>query len=147
MTTERSKTNQETHIRKVIDDRAVALRAKNAAGVVRHHAPEFVHFSLAPPLISTGADAKGLEAWFSTWQGPIGYEMRGLDITAADDVAFCHGLTRLSGTKRDGERNDIWFRHTLCLRRIEGEWKITHEHESVPFYMDGSLRAAVDLTP
>jgi hypothetical protein len=24
---------------------------------------------------------------------------------------------------------------------------ITHEHESVPFYMDGSNKAAVDLTP
>jgi hypothetical protein len=25
--------------------------------------------------------------------------------------------------------------------------KIAHEHESVPFYMDGSFKAAVDLTP
>jgi PhnB protein len=115
--------------------------------VVRHHASGFIQFSLAPPLISTGADAKGLEAWFSTWQGPIGYEIRALNITAGEDVAFCHGLTRLSGTKRDGEKSDIWFRHTPCFRKIAGEWKITHEHESVPFYMDGSLKAAVDLKP
>jgi ketosteroid isomerase-like protein len=36
---------------------------------------------------------------------------------------------------------------TLCFRKIDGEWRITHEHESVPFYMDGSVRAAVDLEP
>jgi PhnB protein len=42
---------------------------------------------------------------------------------------------------------DIWIRATVCLRRIEGEWKIAHEHTSVPFYMDGSARAAVDLKP
>jgi ketosteroid isomerase-like protein len=32
-------------------------------------------------------------------------------------------------------------------RKREGEWLVTHEHVSVPFYMDGSLRAAVDLKP
>jgi PhnB protein len=26
-------------------------------------------------------------------------------------------------------------------------WKIAHLHQSVPMYMDGSLRAAVDLKP
>jgi ketosteroid isomerase-like protein len=28
-----------------------------------------------------------------------------------------------------------------------GAWQIVHEHISTPFYMDGSLKAAVDLTP
>ncbi|WP_446719495.1 hypothetical protein [Inquilinus sp. OTU3971] len=33
------------------------------------------------------------------------------------------------------------------MRRAADGWVIVHEHESVPFYMDGSLRAAVDLKP
>jgi ketosteroid isomerase-like protein len=41
----------------------------------------------------------------------------------------------------------VWFRITFGLRRAAEGWTITHEHESVPFYMDGSLRAAVDLQP
>jgi hypothetical protein len=28
-----------------------------------------------------------------------------------------------------------------------GAWKITHEHNSAPFYMDGSGRPALDLKP
>ena len=72
---------------------------------------------------------------------------RDLNITAGDDVAFCHSLIRLSGTTTDGEKADVWFRLTLCLRKIGGEWQITHRRESVPFYMDGSYRAAVDLRP
>jgi ketosteroid isomerase-like protein len=44
-------------------------------------------------------------------------------------------------------RRAIWFRHTLGFRKIRGKWKIPHEHESVPFYMDGSFKAAVDLKP
>ena len=42
---------------------------------------------------------------------------------------------------------DLWFRVTLGLRRVDGRWLVTHEHESVPFEMDGSFRASTDLTP
>jgi PhnB protein len=143
--TDDSRTTQEAQIRTVIDAWAEAIRKKDAGGVVRHHGPDFVHFSLAPPLQSTTADAKGLKKWFATWRGPIGYEVHDLNITAGDDVAFSSSLNRLSGTTVDGETSSIWFRHTLGLRRIAGTWKIVHEHESVPFYMDGSYKAAVDL--
>jgi PhnB protein len=137
----------EAQIRALIDDWAKALRAKDVDGVLAHYAPDSVTFDLAPPLISTAADAKGLQAWFATWRGPLGYEIRDLTITAGDDAAFGHSLNRLSGTKTDGERADVWFRQTFGFRRLEGAWKIAHQHESVPFYMDGSYRAAVDLKP
>ncbi|MFD0204902.1 MULTISPECIES: nuclear transport factor 2 family protein [Saccharothrix] len=42
---------------------------------------------------------------------------------------------------------DLWFRSTVCLRRVDGVWRIAHEHTSTPFYMDGSFSAALDLTP
>jgi ketosteroid isomerase-like protein len=38
-------------------------------------------------------------------------------------------------------------RATICYRKIDGKWMVTHEHVSVPFYMDGTYRAAVDLKP
>jgi PhnB protein len=53
----------------------------------------------------------------------------------------------MTGTKTDGERVDLWFRFTVGLRRTAVGWQITHEHESTPFYMDGSGLAATDLTP
>jgi len=147
MTTEPRSADPEVHIRAVIEERAKAIRAKNAADVVRHHAPDFVQFSLAPPLISTAADAEGWNAWFATWRGGLGYEIHRLHVTAAGEVAFTRSLNRLSGTTVDGETEDIWFRQTLGFHKVAGEWKIVHEHESVPFYMDGSLKAAVDLQP
>jgi hypothetical protein len=42
------------------------------------------------------------------------------------------------------------MRATACLAHQSGDWKIAHEHTvhtSVPFNMDGSYRAAIDLTP
>jgi PhnB protein len=140
-------TPAEARIRALVDSWATVIRAKDVDGVLGHHAADAVTFDLAPPLLSTGADAAGLQAWFATWTGPIGYEIRDLTITAGADVAFCHGLNRLSGIKNDGEKVAMWLRQTLCWRKIAGEWRIAHQHESVPFYMDGSYRAAVDLKP
>jgi ketosteroid isomerase-like protein len=137
-------------LRKLIEDLAQGLRAKDSHRVLSHYAPERVQFLLAPPLQYAGAtamDAKGLEEWFSTFQGPLGYEVCDLKLAASADVAFCHSLNRMSGTKVDGEKVDLWVRWSAGLRKIGSEWKITHEHESVPFYMDGSYRAAVDLKP
>ena len=65
----------------------------------------------------------------------------------AEGIAFCHGLVHLEGIKVGGTAVDLWFRSTWCLRRIDNEWKVAHEHNSTPFYMDGSDRAALDLTP
>jgi len=53
----------------------------------------------------------------------------------------------MTGTKTDGARGDLWFRATACFRREDGAWKITHVHNSVPFAMDGSGCALLDLRP
>jgi PhnB protein len=147
MSTDKSASGPEAEIRTLLDGHAAALRAKDADGVLAHHAADFVQFSLAPPLRWTGADRGGLESWLATWRGPLSYARRETNIVSRDDLAFCHGSVRLSGTKTDGTNNDLWFHQTLGLRRVGGVWKIAHEHDSVPFYMDGSLRAAVDLKP
>ena len=138
---------QEAPIRAVIDDWASALRAKDARRVVSHGTTDFTQFSLAPPLVATDADEKGLAAWFATWQGPLGFELRERSLAAGDDAAFWYGLVRLTGTSTGGEKVELWFRQTLCFRKVGGAWKIAHAHESVPFYMDGSDRAALDLKP
>jgi PhnB protein len=140
----KTKTTDEAQIRAVIEEWADALRNKEPTRTLSHYAPNLVHFSLAPPLLSTASNPN---AWFATWQGPIGYEIRNLSILVGDDVAFSHSLNRMHGTKTDGAKGDLWFRHTFGFQRIKGEWKIAHEHESVPFYMDGSFKAAIDLKP
>ena len=140
----------ETEIRTVIADLSKALHDKDAKRVLSHYAPDSVIFDLAPPLEHAGSGAaneKGLKEWFATWRGPIGHETRDVSITANGDIAYCHGLFRLSGTKVDGEQADVWARQTTCLKKVAGAWKITHDHTSVPFYMDGSYKAAVDLKP
>ncbi|WP_037079526.1 nuclear transport factor 2 family protein [Rhizobium sp. CCGE 510] len=127
--------------------RAKALSEKNAEEALSYEAEDSVEFSLAPPLVCNGKDAAGLQAWFNTWQGPIGGEVRDARLTVGGDVAFWSGLMRMTGTKTDGTEVDLWFRQTLGLVKRDGRWLVVHQHASVPFAMDGSGRALLDLKP
>jgi ketosteroid isomerase-like protein len=82
-----------------------------------------------------------------TFQGPVGYEIHNLSIMTGDEVAFSTSLNRISGTRTNGEQTDVCVRATVCYIKNNGKWMVTHEHVSVPFYMDGSYKAAVDLKP
>lgn len=120
---------------------------KDAAAIGAQFAPDAMIFDLAPPLAHR-LDVSGLAAWLDSWKGPVDQELRDLTITVSGDLAFCHGLCKVSATtKSGGEHAEWWQRVTVCLSRINGSWKIVHEHASVPFYMDGSFRAAIDLRP
>ncbi len=139
----------EAQIGQLMDDWTNAIRVKDVDALMSCYQPEILWFDLAPPLRNMGANAyrKEWEEWFATWEGPIGYEIRDLSITPGDMVAFSTSLNRISGTRTGGEKDDVWIRATVCFRKVNGNWMITHEHFSVPFYMDGSYRAAVDLKP
>ena len=78
---------------------------------------------------------------------PILSEARDLDVAVGGDVAYAYCLRHLTGRKRDGEDVDLWFRATACFRRERGRWRITHRHNSVPFAMDGTDKALLDLKP
>lgn len=140
----------EAQIRSILDDGAKALYTKDADAMVAHYADDIVVANLAPPLRNKASEGRNkgvLEQWFDTWSGPINLELRDVHIEISGNLAFAYGVSRMSGTKRNGERPDIWTRVTHCFRKERGEWKIAHLHDSVPFYMDGSYRAATDLKP
>lgn len=136
-------------IRKLLNDRSAAMRAGDVTTLLDQYDPAITKYDLAPPLANPAPlDQDALKAWFGTFDGPVDYEVHDLTVTAGDDVAFCHGLHRLSMRPMGApDTYHLWFRVTYGLRRVDGDWKITHEHQSTPFHMDGSFRAAVDLEP
>ena len=137
-------------IREVIEGKAALLETGDVKAILSHYADTFVEYNLAPPLRQPGdgRDPAAMEAWMATFQAPPRREVTQLEITADGDVAFATSIDCLSATPRgSNESFSLWFRVTLGLRRIHGRWLVTHEHESVPFEMDGSLRASVTLLP
>ncbi|WP_269714555.1 YybH family protein [Caulobacter sp. NIBR2454] len=140
----------EADIRALIEARSQAIRDKDADRALATYAGQVVSYDLAPPLAMTGdveGAREGLTAWFGTWEGAIGYEVRDLAVDRSDHLALAYGFLRIFGLKTDGERPSVWTRMTLGLRKIDGSWRIHHEHVSTPFYMDGSGKAALDLEP
>ena len=137
----------ESEIRAEILSWAKSIREKDASALARHFASDAVRFDLAPPLQATMEIEENAREWFATFQGGIGYEIRGLSISLDGDLAMAHSFNRITGTKVDGEKADLWFRETLGLKKIDGCWLIAHMHESVPFSMDGKYRAEANLQP
>lgn len=142
--------DDEQAIRGVIEARIAAMTAGDGPGAVALLAPDLVAFELTGPLClptAQATDEAAMQAWLDSWDGPVETEISGLHIHVAGDVAFCHSLNRLRATRRGGGPVDFWMRSTLGLRKRHGEWTIVHGHTSVPFLMDGSFRAALELTP
>lgn len=149
MTPNEAMTHCEVQIRSLLDDWVTAIRDKDVERALSHYASDVVSFDLAPPLDYRGTEAirKSLEEWFPTFHGPVGYEIHNLSVTVGEEVAFSRSLNRITGRRTNDEDTDVWVRVTICCQKSGGKWLITHEHASVPFYMDGSYRAAVDLRP
>lgn len=135
-------------IRTIVLERAAAVAAKDATAMLKHNAPDIVEYTLAPPLRQSVSTTEGVTAWLGTFEGPMGMEVTELAVTAGGDVAYCTSLNCLTATPvGQGEGFSLWFRATLGLCKREGRWVVTHEHLSVPFEMDGSFRASIDLKP
>ncbi|GAB2836758.1 YybH family protein [Lentzea nigeriaca] len=141
----------EAEIRALFTELEDGMRLRDPARIVARFAADAVTFTLAPPLRNTGLDARDPEAlagWMAGFAGPITVEHRDLVVAVSGDVAFVHGLARMAAVPVGyPEGFSLWMRITVGLRRCEGRWLVAHEHQSVPFYMDGSFLAATDLEP
>jgi ketosteroid isomerase-like protein len=138
----------EARILALIETLRQANYDKNAALFAEQFAADAAIFNLAPPLVHHGIDLGEKQAWMDSWATPIDIDSRDLNVTVSGDLAFVHGFLHMSGTKKGAEGPvNFWMRETLCLERQGSEWRIAHEHTSVPFYMDASLRPAFDLEP
>jgi ketosteroid isomerase-like protein len=127
-----------------------AIHDKDSSAVVACYARDVVAYDLAPPLAidaSRASDPSQLDAWFATWDGPINSVPEHIHMRGNDDLAYAFTLRHMSGRKKSGELVDLWFRATATMVKEDGDWKITHIHNSVPFAMDGSGKAELKLKP
>lgn len=119
----------------LVAERVAAVRAKDSRPLAARQHPDVITFDVLPPLHTRGraTDAARTQEWFDAYATDIGYEVHDLHVTAAGDLGFCSFLYHVTGTLAAGGEVDMWVRATLCCRRIDGKWLITHDHESMPF--------------
>lgn len=143
-----NKGTDEAAIRSMIDDYIAGVREKDVSKLMRLYARDVVTYGMAPPLQEKGIELleKQSKAWLETWEGPLILEPVDLKISASGDVGYSHMLNRVRGQKKGGDAVDMYWRVTLCFRKNEGRWFVTHDHNSEPFDMT-TFKARLDLKP
>jgi len=138
----------EAEILSLIGALHTAHHEKSVMGIAAPYAPHAVIYDLEPPLSHDGIPVERKRKWLETWDTPIDLTAQDFKVEVSGDHAYGHGFLRMTGTKKGAEGPvSFWMRATTCFERIDGAWRIVHEHTSVPFHMDGSLRPAFDLQP
>jgi uncharacterized protein (TIGR02246 family) len=126
----------EGRIRALIEAWADAVRRHDYPGTLAHHEQDIVMFDVPPPL-----RARGIKEYRQTWdlffkyhEPSQAFDIEELAITAGEDVAFAVAIMRC-GSATAGEppaEGGFQFRLTVGLRKVDGAWRIAHEHHSVP---------------
>lgn len=127
--------SSEAEIRQIIELRADAVRRGKVEAMSADVADDVTVFDLVVPLRRVGKAASSARAaeWVASYEGPVGWESRDVQVFADGDVACSHSLSHVTGTLKTGTEVDMWFRTTLGLQRRSGQWLIVHEHSSSPF--------------
>ena len=138
----------QSELEALLESRVEACRAKDIDRLMSLYSPDSIYFDVVPPLQFVGSAAirRNFLRWFDEYEGPIGLETRDLHILTSEDIAFAHMLHLDSGTRKNGHETKIWVRSTVCCRRSNNRWLITHEHISLPFDPK-SGRVVIDLVP
>jgi ketosteroid isomerase-like protein len=129
----RDSSEDEAALQELIAQWAKAVRDENLPGIRANHDPDILMFDVPPPLLS-----RGLEAYMTTWSifypsqaRPIAFDFEEVEITAGSDVAFATAIGHCEYIEH-GKNTDLKFRLTMGFRKRNGEWRIVHEHHSVP---------------
>jgi uncharacterized protein (TIGR02246 family) len=126
----------EEQIRALIEAWASAVRRHDLAAILAHHEHDIVMFDVPPPLQSRGMDEykKTWDLFFKYHEPSQAFDIEELAITSGEDVAFAAAIMRCGSATVSGPpvENGFLFRLTIGLRKIDGGWRITHEHHSVP---------------
>jgi uncharacterized protein (TIGR02246 family) len=127
--------NEEIAIRHLIEAWASAVRAQDIDGVLAHHTDDVLMFDVPPPVAVRGISAYG-ETWPAFFraltEGMGAFDITELLVTAGDKVAFATALLRCGSREELATDDTPRLRLTIGLRKVDGFWKIAHEHHSFP---------------
>jgi ketosteroid isomerase-like protein len=124
----------EAEIGTLIERWAKAVREENRDAIRADHDPGILMFDVPPPLLSRGLDAymATWEKFFSSVEKPVAFAFHDVQVTCGQDVGFATAIGRCVNIDTNGKREPLEFRLTMGLRKIDGRWRVMHEHHSLP---------------
>ncbi len=123
----------EEQIRQIINNWAESVRSRDIKGILAHHDNNIVMYDVPMPFKSVGVEAYR-QTWDKFFNGtkPGVFDIIRLNVVAGEDVAFCYAEMKCSNKNSSGNFEDLYFRLTTGLKKINSQWTIVHEHHSVP---------------
>lgn len=123
-------TAEAAKIEQLIREWEAAICAGDIGGILAAHDRDIVMFDVPAPL-----EVRGIADYETSWllffahapAGPHRFRVTDLRIMAGESVAFAHGLLIIGGGDAPPH-----CRLTLGLCKTGSDWRITHEHHSMP---------------
>lgn len=136
-----SETNTlQTQVHTVLEDWARATRQNRKDKILKNHAIDLVIFDVLSPMKYESAESyrQSWSDWQPETQGEGQFDLENISVTVSTDLAFAHCFIRCGSTMPDGHTFQDLVRATFCLKKIDGAWKILHQHLSKPIQQSGS---------
>ncbi|MDD1012850.1 YybH family protein [Pseudomonas rubra] len=134
----------EDDIRQLIEQWLPAVRSRDVEAITAPYAENIRAFDAIQHL-----QFQGKAAYRAHWQacmdhcpGDMVFEIEQLQIQATPELALAHWLNRCGPNKEES----CYMRATVGYQRIDGQWKVIHEHWSAPFDMESGA-ALFSLKP
>ena len=121
-----------TEITALIETWDQALRARDARGLTADYADDVRVFDLGTQLGTRAAYREQWQACLPWFGNQPWIERRGMQLFAGPELAFLHGFTRVGGERSPAPEDTPWIRVTVCYRKVDGAWRVEHEHASMP---------------
>jgi uncharacterized protein (TIGR02246 family) len=126
--------HDEVEVRALIERWAKAVREEDRAGIRADHDADILMFDVPPPFLSRGLDAymATWETFFSAAEKPVAFDFHDVEVSCGENVGFATAVGRCVNIDGSGRREPLEFRLTMGLRKIDGRWRVMHEHHSLP---------------
>ena len=144
-------TADEAKIKALTDQYVADVNAHNIDAIMSHYSNDVFVFDVVPPRQYVGVDAyrkdwEGLLNGFKTYK----LDVSDLSVSSDGQMAWGHSIQHLVGTqviKKKTVKVDLTVRVSDVYRKIGGDWKIVHEHVSVPVDLDHGARPDLQSKP
>ncbi len=97
-------------------------------------------------LIDVSTHLTGIQAYKQLWKrylpvkvGNIRVYREAIKMIAQPELAVLHCFSKVDQIDATPSLEVFWCRTTICFQKVEGAWKVAHQHISMPIQLETGL--------
>ncbi|MFG3452019.1 YybH family protein [Stutzerimonas stutzeri] len=129
---------EEARIRALHDEFEAAIKTKDLDRIMAQYAPDVVAFDAIGALQFVGVPDYHAhwQRCFEFCEGEGFFETHDLHVEVGGDLAYSRMLSHCGGPNKEGQMQTCWMRGSRVWGKRDGQWRVVHEHFSMPFDME-----------